>query len=90
MRHIILNHIDTPLKILFWTREELMIFLIPFFGGLLFDAFLVGTLISCVGSWVTARCRDYMGRGKFQAWCYHYGLKDLKSAPPSFITEYLG
>lgn len=90
MRHIVLNHIDSPLKILFWTRGELMTFLIPFFGGLLLDAFLMGSVTAMGASWVRARGRDDLGKGRFQAVCYFYGLKQLKASPPSFIHEFLG
>lgn len=90
MNHIVLNHIDSPLKILFWTRGELMTFLVPFFGGLLLDSFLIGTVISFGASWVLARSRDHLGKGQLQAICYFYGLKQMKASPPSFIREFIG
>jgi type IV conjugative transfer system protein TraL len=90
MRHIILNHIDSPLKILFWTRGELLIFLIPFFGGLFLDAFLTGSLLAIINSWGISKCKHRFGKGQLQAMSYAYGLKKLKTLPPSYIREFLG
>lgn len=67
-----------------------MIFLVPFFGGLLLDAFLIGSLMALGASWMLARCRDHLGKGQLQAMCYFYGLKQLRASPPSFIREFLG
>lgn len=67
-----------------------MTFLVPFFGGLLLDAFLIGTTMALGASWLLARCHDHVGKGQIQAVSYHYGLKKMKAAPPSFICEFLG
>ena len=40
--HIILNHIDEPIKILFWTKGELCLFFLPFMWGVLSDEFGFG------------------------------------------------
>lgn len=45
-RHVILNHVDSPLKILIWTRGELAMFLCPALLGMLSSKLILGFVIS--------------------------------------------
>ena len=50
-KHVILKTLDTPLKILFWTVPELLMFLVPPFLGLMIDQLTLGIVSSLMGSW---------------------------------------
>ena len=91
-RHVILNHIDTPLKILFWTKGDLLLFLGPFFGGMIIDELFAGIVLSLLNMWVAAKYKRRFGKGKLEAVMYWYlpHNRSLKTTPPSFIREYLG
>lgn len=90
--HIILNHIDEPIKILFWTKGELCLFFLPFMWGVLSDEFVLGLIISGFNSWVISFYKKTFGKGKLQAVMYWFLPHNprLKSLPPSFIRFYLG
>ena len=91
-RHVILNHVDTPLKILFWTIHELLMLIIPFFIGLIIDQLTMGIFLSLFCFWGSRKFHRYFGKGQFQAVKYWYlpPERRFKSLPPSFIREYIG
>ena len=91
-RHIILNHVDSPLKILFWTKGDLSLLAIPFSFGVIIDEFVMGILITCLSGWVSSVYKKKFGKGKIQTVMYWYlpANKKLFGFPPSFIREYLG
>ena len=90
--HVILNHIDSPLKILFWTKGEIFLFVVPFFLGMLLDEFIFGVLVSLLNAFVVSKYKKLFGKGQLQAVMYWYlpKTKKLKGVPPSYIREYLG
>ena len=92
-RHVILNHVDTPLKVLLWTKGEIGLFLLPLFGGLFFNQFILGMVISFVNYRLFKIYRDKFGKDQFQAVCYWFlphTPKRLAAFPPSYIREYIG
>jgi len=92
-RHVILNHVDTPLKVLLWTKGEIALFLLPLFGGLFFNQFILGMVISFVNYRLFKIYRDKFGKDQFQAVCYWFlphTPKRLAAFPPSYIREYIG
>jgi type IV conjugative transfer system protein TraL len=90
--HVILNHVDSPLKILFWTKGELCLFLMPFLGGVLTDELLMGVGISLLNGWGVNRYKKTFGKGQLQAVIYWFlpAHKTLKVLPQSYIREYMG
>jgi type IV conjugative transfer system protein TraL len=91
-RHLILNHVDSPLKILFWTKGELSLLATPFSLGVMLDEFVVGIFMAFLSGWVSSQYKKKFGRGKIQTVIYWYlpSYKKLHGIPPSFIREYLG
>lgn len=92
-RHVILNHIDSPIKILFWNRGELLMLMGPFFLGLLSDFFIEGVFLSLFNWWVVSKYKSLFGKGQLQSvmyWHFPHAKKRLKKIPPSYIREYVG
>lgn len=91
--HIILHHLDDPLRILKWTVDEALIILLPPFIGLAIDQPLLGFIMAGGGFWVMKRFKERIGIGFYRQWIYwHLPHNDrhLKKTPPSYIREYLG
>ncbi len=90
--HVILNSVDSPLRILFWTKGQILLFLAPFFIGMLMDYFFIGCCISTLNAWVCKHYKRRFGKGQLQAVLYWYfpSPPKLKTLPPSYIHEYLG
>lgn len=91
-RHIILNHVDSPLKILFWTKGEIALLAVPFSLGVMLDEFVVGVIMAFLSGWGSSLYKKKFGRGRIQTVMYWYlpSNKKLYGFPPSFIREYLG
>lgn len=91
-RHVILNTVDTPLRILFWTVPELVMLIVPFLVGLMLDQVTLGILSSVFYFWIHKKYQRHFGKGQFQAVKYWFlpNTSRFKSLPPSFIREYLG
>ena len=49
--HIILNHVDTPIKWLFWTSGELLLYVTPAFLGVTLDQFTLGVCTMGINIW---------------------------------------
>jgi type IV conjugative transfer system protein TraL len=92
-RHVILNHVDSPLKILVWTTGELTLFLMPLFLGLFFSQLALGALVSFVNYRLFKIYRERFGKDQFQAvcyWCLPPSPKRYPAIPASYIREYIG
>lgn len=91
-RHIILNYVDTPLKILFWTMPELLLIITPWFVGLIINQLMLGVIVSIFNFWANKKYQQWFGKGQFQAVRYWFLPADpkFKTLPPSFIREYVG
>lgn len=63
----ILNYVDSPIKILFWTKGELTLFLGPFFVGVFSDEFVCGLIVSCLNALVVRQYKKRFGKGQLQA-----------------------
>jgi type IV conjugative transfer system protein TraL len=91
-QHVVLNYIDTPLKILFFTVPEMMGVIGPAIIGLAIDHFGLGFLGSLSFIFVYRSYKRHFGRGQFAAVKYWFLPLDarLRTLPPSYIREYLG
>lgn len=92
-RHVILNHVDTPLRILFWTTGELGLYISPTFLGLILDQFCLGVLATIFNIWAYRKYNRRFGKGQFNAvryWFLPHDKRNFKGIPPSYIREYLG
>ena len=90
--HVILNHVDTPLRILFWTKGELLLFLAPSVAGLLFEQLVMGLLVSGFNVYICRQYKKKFGKGKLWAVLYWYlpQRRQNKGFPPSYVRDYLG
>lgn len=91
MRHVILNHVDTPLKILFWTTGELLMWFVPCFLGLMLNQLILGLIISVIGGLINKKYQQHFGKGQFQAVKYWFLPPDVGiKLPKSYVRTYLG
>lgn len=91
-RHVMLNHVDTPLKLLLWTVPEILMMIVPFFLGLMLEQLLMGLLVSIAYFYIYKKYQRKFGKGQFQVvnyWYFPTG-KRFKTLPPSYLREYLG
>ena len=90
--HIILNYVDTPLKILFWTMPEILMLIAPLFIGLIINQLTLALIISIFNFWANKKYQQHFGKGQFCAVKYWFLPHDrrFKTLPPSFIREYVG
>ncbi len=90
--HIILNYVDTPLKILFWTMPEILMLIAPLFIGLIINQLTLALIISIFNFWANKKYQQHFGKGQFCAVRYWFLPRDrrFKTLPPSFIREYVG
>ncbi|MBP6985490.1 MAG: type IV conjugative transfer system protein TraL [Alphaproteobacteria bacterium] len=92
-QHIILHHLDDPLRILKWTVDEAAILILPMFFGLAIDHFIVGLLMSAFGFWGLRNLKRRLGLMAVKHALYWYlphNRRKLPTSPPSYIREYLG
>ena len=89
-RHVILGHLDSPLKILFWTKGEIFMVLGPFFVSVVLDSFLLGVGACLINVTLIKTYKKRFGKGQLVAVMYWYlpTTTKLKSLPSSYIREY--
>lgn len=90
--HVILGYLDSPLKILYWTKGEILMVLGPFFVSVFLDAFLFGITASFLNVMVIKNYKKRFGKGQLQAVLYWYlpPTPRLAGLPLSYIREFLG
>lgn len=92
-QHIILHHLDDPLRILHWTLDEASAVLLPAVLGLMADYPLHGLGVSalCYGSLKKIKKRFGLETLKHAVyWYLPKSHKRLPHTPPSHIREYIG
>ena len=92
-QHVILNHVDTPVRFLFWTKEEALLILAPFMLGSTLDFVLLGLSASAINFYLIRLYKRYFGKGQLQAvryWFFPQSPNRLSSFPPSYIREFIG
>lgn len=82
---------DSSVKILFWTKGELLLILGPFFLGIFLDAFVLGVMVGAMNSWGISSFKKHFGKGLLQAVRYWYlpYLEKLKGFYDSSVREYV-
>ena len=90
--YVVLNYVDTPLKILFWTKGEIALFFLPMFFGLCFEFFVAGIVLSFLSALLINRYKKTFGRGQLQSVTYWFMLraKPLAIFPEAFKQEFPG
>jgi type IV conjugative transfer system protein TraL len=89
--HVILNHLDSPLKILLWNKSEILGYVAPFVIGICCSQTILGFCVSLLNFY----CYKKAKTGIFE---YFYGaiywnmpnIALFKGCPPSFIKMYVG
>lgn len=91
-RHVILSHLDSPLKILLWTKGEILMVLGPFFVSVVLDTFLLGLAACLINVSLIKTYKKRFGEGLLVAVMYWYfpPTAKLKGLPVSYIQEYVG
>jgi type IV conjugative transfer system protein TraL len=91
-RHAILSYLDSPLKILFWTKGEILMVLGPFFVSVVLDTFLLGVTACLINVYLIKTYKKHFGEGQLMAVLYWYfpSMDKLKGLPRSCVREYLG
>lgn len=92
-RHVILNCVDAPLKILIWTKGEVLLLVLPALVGLMLRHSILGLLLSVLNYRLFKLYQERFGKDQFQAVCYWFfphNQKQLPAIPPSYIREYIG
>lgn len=91
-RHLILNFLDSPLKILLWTKGEWLLIFVPFLLGVVLNIFFLGVLCSLISIFVIRFFKKHFGKGQLQAVMYWYlpSSSKMQNLPLSYIKEYLG
>lgn len=89
--HIILNYLDSPLKIILWSRGELLSYITPFLIGLCFSQTILGLTISLINFAIYKRIK----RGFLEWWdgaIYWYFPRGhlFYGFPPSYIRQMVG
>lgn len=91
IKHVILNHVDTPLKILFWTVPEILMLIVPSFVGLILNQLSLGLGFSMLSFWLNKKYQATFGASQFQAVSYWFlPPNSFKAIPPSYARFYLG
>jgi len=87
----LMRHTDSSVKILLWTKGELLLILGPFFLGIFLDAFVLGVVAGALNSWGISSFKKNFGRGLLQAVRYWYlpYIEKLKGFYDSSVREYV-
>ena len=91
--HRILQHLDNPKRILYWTFDEVVLMVTPFFLGLIFQHAFIGVVVSIAGTLLLRKFKQKVGFENLRRVMYWYlplKNKNLRGIPPSHIREYMG
>jgi conjugal transfer pilus assembly protein TraL len=83
--------LDDPARWLFWTLDEVVIFLIPFVVGILSSHVLLSIVIGALGIMGLKRLKGREGQYVIlQAVYWYLPFLKLQSTPASMIREWVG
>ena len=92
-QHLILHHLDDPLRILYWTLDEASVMILPVFGGLALEKPLLGIIFAGLCFWGLRHIKKRFGLSTLKHALYWYlphNKRKLPHTPPSCIREYIG
>jgi len=92
-QHLILHHLDDPLRLLKWTVDEALIIVSPIFFGIAVEHPYLGLICAGLGYWTLTRIKKKFGLSTLKHALYWYfpkSHKKLPHMPPSYIREYVG
>jgi len=87
------KHLDDPERWLFWTVDEALILIAPFFLGVMMDFYLIGIVMSITLYLLYKKFKSTGADNLIQYLIYWYfpkWLSGLKATPPSYIRTYIG
>lgn len=87
------QHLDEPLRIILWTADEVIVFVVPFFilfWG--FDQTILGVVVGAGLVLVLRKLKGEQGHHFLYSMMYWHlpATVRFKSTPPSFYREFLG
>ena len=90
--HTILSRLDSPVKILFWTKGEILMVVGPFFVSVIADTFLLGITACLINVYLIKVYKKYFGEGQLSAVMYWYFPPNARfqGLPRSCVREYFG
>ena len=92
-QHLILHHLDDPLRILHWTFDEAASIILPAFFSLGIERPALGVLLAGLCYYGLKNIKKRCGLSTLKHALYWYLPKNnrkLPHTPPSFIREYVG
>lgn len=92
-QHLILHHLDDPLRLLKWTVDEAIIILGPIFFGLGIEHPFIGLVLAGGGYWALRTSKKKFGLSTLRHalyWNLPKNAQKLPHLPPSYIREYIG
>ena len=88
--HVILNHIDAPTRILFWSATEFTCCFVPLIFGLFIGQIGLGLGLSILSIVCFKSFQNRFGRGKLAAILYWYFPSFSKHRiPPSHVRLFI-
>ena len=92
-KYAIPHYLDEPYKILLWTIDEVVVFILPTFLGLtIFNYPLTGVVLGIVMIYALKKLKSDQGHYFIYDLCYWYcpPLIPYRVIPPSYIREWVG
>ena len=92
-QHLILHHLDDPLRLLKWTLDEALVIIAPVFFGFAIEHPLMGVIVGFLSYWSLTKLKKKFGLSTlkhFLYWTFPKNSKKLPHMPPSYIREYIG
>ena len=89
--HLILQHLDDPLRILKWTLDEALFVLCAPYVGIMMNAPWVGVSFGILGSVMLKKSKQMFGEGTLIHGMYWYlPTASSRTLAPSYAREYVG
>jgi type IV conjugative transfer system protein TraL len=87
--HVILHHLDDPLRILNWTLDEAVFVLCSPYVGIMVDAPWLGTIVGILGTLALKHTKRRLGAGTLAHALYWYlPTSQTRSLAASHMREY--
>lgn len=90
--HYILNYLDEPTRIIFFTPAEILAMCACFFGGVFTDRFVGGVVLAFITVWVLRKIRSQFkvtSARQLLYWFFPFSDRPLQCPIPSNIREFL-